>query len=106
VLLLAAAEVLEHALQICWVISSMPGGAMISMPAGLRHLDLDLLVVELAFAQLLAEFLAGGVLARRGSSVESRSGARRRQQRRRARAPRRRPARGRARASSACSRSS
>ena len=47
----------------------MPGGAKISICAcGAARLDLDFLVVELAFAQLLAEFLARrgiGSLARR-----------------------------------------
>ena len=44
---------------ICWVRSSMPGGARISMPRHARgHFDLDLAVVKLAFAQLLAKFLA------------------------------------------------
>ena len=48
---------------ICEVSSSMPGGARISIcGCAARHLDVDLLVVELAFAQLLAELLARGAV--------------------------------------------
>ena len=42
----------------CSVISSMPGGAMISTPTLCRDVDLDLALVERALAQLLAQFLA------------------------------------------------
>jgi hypothetical protein len=67
---------------ICEVRSSMPGGAMISMPARPAPTSISIsLVVEFALAQLLAKFLAGRVVAIlrcRGSAP--RKPARRRQQ--------------------------
>ena len=50
----------------CSVISSMPGGPMISIDGfGLGDFDLDLAIVEQAFAQALAQHLARGVVGRR-----------------------------------------
>ena len=56
-------------LWICDVRSSMPGGAKISICACVGgHFDFDLLVVELAFAQLLAEFLPRRIVGLGGSA--------------------------------------
>jgi hypothetical protein len=60
---------------------------------GVGHLDLDLLVVERAFAQALAHHLAGGVVAR-ARLRRAHLGARAAAPARRGCAPRRRPRRG------------
>jgi hypothetical protein len=61
-----AAELLLNMPRSCSVISSMPGGPMISSCLlRLGDVDLDLLVVQLAFAQLLAEHLARRAVAGR-----------------------------------------
>ena len=50
----------------------MPGGAEISTPTVSDDFDVDFLVVQLAFAQTLAEQLTGvGIAARRGVFVET-----------------------------------
>ena len=49
----------------CCVRSSMPAGAMISTPIGNRaHFDLDFALVQLTFAQHLAEFLPSVLISR------------------------------------------
>jgi hypothetical protein len=95
--LLAAADVLEHALDLLGEVFHAGRGE--DFHAGLRcgDLDLDFLVVEFAFAQLLAELLprtAGpGPVFRRVAGADSCLAAKVR----RARDPRRHPWRGRAR---------
>src|SRR5690606_7288824 len=79
-LLLAPAEVLEHALDLLGELFHAGRREDLGLHRRGGDLDVDLLVVELALAQLLAEFLPrGGILRRLGFGVEA-DRTRRRQQ--------------------------
>ncbi len=78
-LALAARHLLEHALDLAGQVFHARGRENLHLRRHRRELDLDLLVVELAFAQHLAEFLARGRIGR--LHVVEVHFARRRQQR-------------------------
>ncbi len=82
-LLLAAAHVLEHALDLLGQFLHARRREDLGLHARRGDFDVDFLVVQLALTQLLAEFLAGRIFRRAGLAVlgEETRAARRRQQR-------------------------
>ena len=78
--LLPATDVLEHALELAGKLFHARRREDFGAHPGHSHLDLDFLVVQLTFAQLLAEFLAGGVVFGRCVGAEPHRRPGRRQQ--------------------------